>query len=103
MQVHTSEQGSTMVFHVVGKIVGYHIVDLCKQLESFRNGGFKRVVVDLSGVDEIDSCGLGGLLYSCRILEKNDLRLVLACPQPHIASLFHDCNFDNAVEVADSY
>jgi anti-anti-sigma factor len=103
MKIKSDLRGDARILRVIGKIVGPQIVDLCKQLEQFKGDGCGEVIVDLSEVDEVDSCGLGGLLYSHRILEKNGLTLVLACAQSHIRSLFADCNFDHAVRVIDSY
>lgn len=103
MKIESRTVGPTMIFRVAGKVVGHHIVDLCKRLEKLDGGSYRRVIVDLSEIAEVDSCGLGGLLYSHRVLEKKGLELVLACAQPHIRTLFADCNFDNAVRVIDSY
>lgn len=101
IEITESQQGRRKIFHVFGEIVGPCIVDLCKKLEGFSEEGFDDVVVDLSEMDFIDSCGLGGLIYSHRILEKNGLHLILASPRPKVRKLLTDCNFDGVIDIVD--
>lgn len=63
--------------------------------EQFRNAalsllasGIKRLVVDLSGTDYIDSAGLGILVGLLKRVKESDLKLLVAGAQPRVQRVF---------------
>jgi anti-sigma B factor antagonist len=61
---------------------------LASVLSDVRGGSCERVVVDLAGVDFIDSTGLRVLLVGQSALEADGIKLVLREPRPQALRLF---------------
>ena len=76
---------------------------LREQLIGLMTGGQPRIVLDLDGVDFLDSTGLGvivGLLKRARTLG-GDLRLV--CNQPGVRKVFEITALDRTMPLAESH
>ena len=63
------------------------VIDTIKDTDS------KSVILNLSGVESIDSAGLGMLLISREESEKNDVLLTLSSPQASVDKMFRVSNF----------
>ena len=62
----------------------------------------KRVVMDLSGLELIDSSGLGFLLNCYKFLKKREAEMRVVARNKLVLSLFELVYFNNIVEVFDS-
>jgi anti-sigma B factor antagonist len=58
------------------------------------------VVIDLRGVDFVDSPGLGTIIYCHQLLRDNGLELVLRAPQPQVRELFEMVQLGAIVDIA---
>ncbi len=54
----------------------------------------KTAILDLSGLNWINSAGLGMLILARETAEKSDLKLVLRSPRGHVKSLLELGRFD---------
>lgn len=90
-------------------------VDLCPagELDAYSVAQFReafaelaeepRVVVNLSGVQFMDSAGLGALIGGIRRIRESDGRVVIFSDREAITKLLHTTGFDRIVPVKDDY
>jgi len=64
--------------------------------------GSQQVVVDLDGVDFLDSTGLGVLIGGMKRLRGLDGDLTLVCTQPRILKVFEITGLDRAFSIFES-
>ena len=91
---HSHREGPWTVLTVAGELDVVGGPELRQQVVAVVADGTANVVLDLTGVDFIDSFGLGvivGALKRCR-LHDGDLRLVV--PEPRLRRLFEVCDLD---------
>ncbi len=92
--VHTHNEGDWTVLTVAGELDVVGAPELREHVMTAVHEGRHRLVMDLTGVDFIDSFGLGvivGALKRARLLG-GDLRLVV--PEPRIRRVFELCDLD---------
>ena len=63
------------------------------------SAGARLVVLDLSGVDHLDSAGLGVVVGALRRLRAHDGDLLLVCPEPRIRRVFEACDLDRVFDL----
>ncbi len=66
-------------------------------------GGEPRLVVNLGGVQFMDSAGLGALIGGIRKVRDNDGRIAVYCDRANITRLLHTTGFDRIVPVTDDF
>lgn len=91
-----------MVITVAGELDVVGGPDLRQAVMAEVREGNHRLVLDLTGVDFIDSFGLGvviGALKRARLLD-GDLRLVV--PEPHVRRVFEVCDLDRVFDLHTS-
>ena len=83
-----SERDGHSVLAVSGEVDVATVPRLREQLHSLVASGNTRIVVDLDGVDFLDSSGLGVLVGALKRVRANDGDLSLVCTQPRIRKVF---------------
>jgi anti-sigma B factor antagonist len=90
---------------------GVHIVNVSGEIHvstapSFRDqlneviaGGSSMLVLDLSGVEFIDSTGLSVLLNGLRLVNQRHGRLALVCTNPTVMRLFQITSLDATFDI----
>ncbi len=90
-------------------------IDLCPagELDAYSVAQFReafaemadepRVVVNLSGVQFMDSAGLGALIGGIRRIRESEGRVVIFSDREAITKLLHTTGFDRIVPVKDDY
>ncbi|MEQ8843072.1 MAG: STAS domain-containing protein [Acidimicrobiales bacterium] len=90
-------------------------VDLCPagELDAYSVAQFReafaeladepRVIVNLSGVQFMDSAGLGALIGGIRRIRESEGRVVIFSDREAITKLLHTTGFDRIVPVKDDY
>ncbi len=92
--VHTHTEGEWTVLRVAGELDVVGAPELRDHVMTAVRDGHHRLVMDLTGVDFIDSFGLGvviGALKRVRLLD-GDLRMVV--PEPRTRRVFELCDLD---------
>jgi anti-sigma B factor antagonist len=95
---HSHQEGPWTVITVAGELDVVGGPDLRQAIMAEVRVGNHQLVLDLSGVDFIDSFGLGvviGALKRVRILD-GDLRLVV--PEPRVRRVFEVCDLDRVFD-----
>ena len=88
LSVGTREQGGRMIVEVSGEIDVYTAPSLRERLNELVAAGQYDLVVDMSGVDFLDSTGLGVLVGGLKRVRSHDGTLRLVCAQEKILKVF---------------
>ena len=76
------------VLAVKGDVDVYSAPRLREKLVELVSGGARQIVVDLEGVDFLDSTGLGVLVGGLKRARSHDGELSLICTRPRILKVF---------------
>jgi anti-sigma B factor antagonist len=82
------EKNGTTVLAVRGEVDVYTAPRLREKLVELVSQGKYKIVVNLEGVDFLDSTGLGVLVGGLKRLRSHDGDLTLVCTQPRILKVF---------------
>lgn len=81
MKIAATEIGGVRVLAVSGHIAAFEVDAFLAGLTGLRSPTGARVVLDLSGLDNLPTATVGGLIETVRALEASGGRLVLAAPK----------------------
>jgi anti-sigma B factor antagonist len=104
MQLRTevSDMGGWTVVTVFGELDVATSPDLREQLIDLVNGGRNRLVLDLDGIDFLDSTGLGTIVSALKRARTHGGDLRLVCTETRITRLFEITGLDKAVPLLPS-
>ena len=97
-----SEHDGTTVLAVRGEVDVYTAPRLRERLIELVSQGSHQVVVDLEGVDFLDSTGLGVLVGGLKRLRSHDGDMILVCTQPRILKVFEITGLTKVFSIHDS-
>lgn len=83
-----SERGDATVLAVRGEVDVYTAPRLRERMVELVNQGARTLVIDLEGVEFLDSTGLGVLVGGLKRMRSNDGDLSLVCTQHRILRVF---------------
>ena len=97
-----TSSGATILF-ATGRLNFPEVDRLRQQLAGLVEAGVVHVAVDLSGIDAIDSSGIGALIAGLKAAKSagGDLRLV--APTPVVASVLDMMNLDTVLTAHESH
>ena len=75
---------------------------LLEQTEPLVRDGPDRVLIDLAGVDFMDSSGVGTLVHLFRMLKTRKGRFILVAPTQRVRSLFQITRLDKLFTICDT-
>jgi anti-sigma B factor antagonist len=87
LRLESEKSGSERIVRATGRITSTTSATLAQTLRDLVSTN-KRVVLELTGVDYIDSSGLGALMDVYRHAVRNSCDLEIANPKPRIRDLF---------------
>ncbi|MGQ0744808.1 MAG: STAS domain-containing protein [Acidimicrobiales bacterium] len=93
------EAGRYTVLKVAGEIDVYTAPSLREKLVGLVTEGRRQVVVDLEGVDFLDSTGLGVLVGGLKRLRSNEGEMCLVCTRPQILKVFEITGLNTAFAI----
>ena len=88
LRIDVREQGDWSVVDAVGEIDVATAPRLREQLIALVGSGRYQIVVNLEGVDFIDSTGLGVLISGLKRVRTHDGAFALVCTEPRILKVF---------------
>jgi len=89
MPFSTSEQYHAVVIQISGKFLGsIEGVAFKEKLEELRDSGKRKIVIDLSKADFMDSSGIGALIGALATMKKVEGEVKLAGMKERIKNLF---------------
>jgi anti-sigma B factor antagonist len=89
----------TQVIAVSGEIHVSTVPEFARRLNHAISLGKTHVILDMAGVEFIDSTGLSVLLNGLRRVRRAHGRLVLACENPTVLRLFEITRLDDTFEI----
>jgi anti-sigma B factor antagonist len=96
------EADSHSIVDVKGEIDVYTAPKLREKLIELVSEGDYHIVVNLEGVDFLDSTGLGVLVGALKRVKGHDGTLALICTQDKILKVFQVTGLDKVFEIHDS-
>jgi anti-sigma B factor antagonist len=97
-----TERGGWVVLSVRGEVDVYTAPRFRERLIELVSEGHHRIVVDLEGVDFLDSTGLGVLVGGLKRLRSNEGELVLVCTKSRILKVFEITGLTKVFAIHDS-
>ncbi|HZU73318.1 MAG TPA: STAS domain-containing protein [Acidimicrobiales bacterium] len=97
-----TERNGFAVLAVRGEVDVYTAPRLRERLVELVSQGHQKVVVDLEGVDFLDSTGLGVLVGGLKRLRSHDGDLTLVCTQRRILKVFEITGLTKVFSIHDS-
>jgi anti-sigma B factor antagonist len=88
-----------VVLAVSGEVDVYTAPRLREKLVELVSAGHRQVVVDLDGVEFLDSTGLGVLVGGLKRLRSHEGDLALVCTQPRILKVFEITGLTKAFSI----
>ncbi len=102
LTLSTREEGGRTVVEVGGEIDVYTAPKLREQLVDLVAQGQYHLVVDMQGVDFLDSTGLGVLVGGLKRVRAHDGSLRLVCSQERILKIFRITGLTKVFPIHDS-
>ena len=96
-----AERGRTVV-EVTGEIDVYTAPKLREQLSELVDSGRHDIVVDMQGVEFLDSTGLGVLVGGLKRVKQHDGSMNLVCTQERILKIFRITGLTKVFPIHDS-
>lgn len=100
LTVSTSERDGWIVLALVGQLDVATAPNFRETLQETQYRGDGRVVLDLSGLEFLDSFGLGVLVGGVKRARSHGGRLILAGVSDHVAQVFELTGLDRALPFA---
>jgi anti-sigma B factor antagonist len=102
LNLTTRTSAGATVLAAAGEIDIHTAPDLRARLGELEQSGARTIVVDLSGVDFLDSSALGTLVGANKELQANGGALRLVCTKPSILRVFEITRLSEVIPVFDS-
>ncbi|WP_460447215.1 STAS domain-containing protein [Angustibacter aerolatus] len=102
LSVSTREHGDRMIVEVGGEIDVYSAPTLRDQLNGLVAAGHHHLIVDMQGVEFLDSTGLGVLVGGLKRVRTHDGTLKLVCSQERVLKVFRITGLTNVFSIHDT-
>ena len=100
--LNVKEQGKYTVLSVLGEVDVYTAPKFRERLIELVTEGKHHIVVDLDGVDFLDSTGLGVLVGGLKRVRSHDGELVLVCTKSRILKVFEITGLTKVFSIYDT-
>jgi anti-sigma B factor antagonist len=87
--IETRRVGDTPVLDVTGEVDSYNAPRLRERMVALIDEGTPNLVINMTGVEYIDSTGLGTLVAALKRATERGGALSLICPNEQIYKVFH--------------
>ncbi len=103
MKIKQSPHDNVMVLELSGKIMGGPDFDKFKgEITSLVEGGYKNLILDMSGVPWINSTGLGILITGYHSIKAAEGTMKICNVKERVLSIFYISQLENIFDVYES-
>jgi len=103
MKIKQNPQGNVMILELSGKIMGGPDFDKFKEeIAKLVEGGFKNVILDMSGVPWINSTGLGILITGYHSIKAAEGTMKICNVKERVLSIFYISQLENIFDVYET-
>lgn len=103
MLIRTREIGETTILDLNGPLmVGESESEFRQKVRELLEGGSRRLAINLAGVPQMDSWGLGALVRHCTQVRKAGGRCVFFAPVPHVLQMLRTTNLDSVLDIVET-
>jgi anti-anti-sigma factor len=102
MKIRIRKIPDAVILEIKGKVESADAIKINRKLEEFSKGKVKRVVIDLSAIEFLDSRWLGAFIYSWKLFKEKNKELVFCIPRGFILDLFINANLDRTFTIFDT-
>lgn len=102
IKVKVRNLNGTPILEIHGKVSSGAAIKISQKLESYAGKPCRKIFVDLSHIDYIDSHWLGVFVYSWKLLKEHNQTLAFIIPPGFIRDLFKTSNLDRTFVIIDS-
>jgi serine/threonine-protein kinase RsbW len=92
IDIQTEERGTFYLFKISGAFCARNILEIRRQLENGIGLGHTKFAIDMSGVDMLDSTGLGLIVNFTKTLAKQEGELLIVNPSTGARNAFDVSN-----------
>ena len=100
--IHEEERGVFLLIKLAGSFTAHNLLKVRKTFEAAGHIGHNKFAVDLSGVNHMDSTGLGLLINFSRLTEKEGGTLVVFNPAPSIQKVLDAVNAQKSLRLVNA-
>ena len=101
-EIQTYAISDGVVVRPVGEVDLARSPYLRKALATANSAKPRRLIIDLSSVNYMDSSGVATLVEALRTAQRNSTKLVLAALQPRVRSIFEVARLETVFTIVDS-
>lgn len=102
MNIKVRKAGSAAILDVDGPLkLGETEESFRKQVEQLVEGGTKNIAVNMAGVTELDSSGIGALVRTFTTLKRAGGKCTLFAPNKRVSMLLKMVRLDKVLDVAE--
>jgi anti-sigma B factor antagonist len=103
MKIKQNPQDNVMILELSGKIMGGPDFDKFKEeIAKLVEGGFKNVILDMSGVPWINSTGLGILITGYHSIKAAEGTMKICNVKERVLSIFYISQLENIFDVYET-
>ncbi|MBD3322881.1 MAG: anti-sigma factor antagonist [Chitinivibrionales bacterium] len=88
------------IIHANGDITSPAVPDLSQMVEEFSESEYRRLIIDLTQVNFVDSYGLGSFVYYHSMLSEKGKTLLFAVHET-LKEILTNCNLDKVLNIVD--
>jgi len=102
MVIRVRKAGETTILDLNGPLmVGESELEFRQKIKELLGQGARRFAINLAGVPEMDSWGLGALVRHCGQVKRAGGRCIFFAPMPRVLRLIKTAHLDSVLDVAE--
>jgi anti-sigma B factor antagonist len=103
VQINTRKVNETTVLDLSGPLmVGESELEFRQKMKQLLDEGARRLAINLAGVPEMDSWGLGALVRHCTQVRKAGGRCIFFAPKPRVSQLLKTTNLNSVLDIVET-
>lgn len=103
MHIRTRKAGTTTILDLHGPLmVGESEMEFRQKVKELLDSGARRLAINLAGVPEMDSWGLGALVRHCTQVRKAGGRCIFFGAAPRVLQLLKTANLDSVLDLVQT-